>query len=184
LGGRDRQISEFEASLVYRVSSRTARTTQRNPVSKQSKTKQNKTKQNKTNKQIKKPPPTRKNNKKGIYSITFSCHVFIKNVFNLPCSLHLFLAQFNFSRKLFLYLLAENCLKNCSDYKLSGFLPLGSCFSAFLMLRPFNAVSHAVVTPNHTVTSFLLLTVILFYCYESQCNYPICNPQRGCHTQV
>jgi hypothetical protein len=36
LGGRDRQISEFEfeASLVYKVSSRTARTIQRNPVSK------------------------------------------------------------------------------------------------------------------------------------------------------
>ena len=30
----DRQISEFEASLVYRVSYRTARATQRNPVSK------------------------------------------------------------------------------------------------------------------------------------------------------
>jgi hypothetical protein len=34
LGGRGRQISEFEASLVYRMSSRTARATQRNPVSK------------------------------------------------------------------------------------------------------------------------------------------------------
>ena len=33
-GGRGRQISEFEASLVYSVSSRTARATQRNPVSK------------------------------------------------------------------------------------------------------------------------------------------------------
>jgi hypothetical protein len=32
LGGRGRQISEFEARLVYRVSSRTARATQRNPV--------------------------------------------------------------------------------------------------------------------------------------------------------
>ena len=42
LGDRGRQISEFEASLVYRVSSRTARATQRNPVLK----KQNKTKQN------------------------------------------------------------------------------------------------------------------------------------------
>jgi hypothetical protein len=31
LGGRGRWISEFEASLVYRVSSRTARATQRNP---------------------------------------------------------------------------------------------------------------------------------------------------------
>ena len=42
LGGRGRWISEFEASLVYRVSSRTARAIQRNPVSK------------KTNKQTKK----------------------------------------------------------------------------------------------------------------------------------
>jgi hypothetical protein len=32
LGGRGRWISEFEASLVYRVSSRTARAVQRNPV--------------------------------------------------------------------------------------------------------------------------------------------------------
>jgi hypothetical protein len=37
LGGRGRWISEFEASLVYRVSSRTARATQRNPVSKKTK---------------------------------------------------------------------------------------------------------------------------------------------------
>jgi hypothetical protein len=37
LGGRDRQISEFKASLVYKVSSRTARATQRNPVSKKKK---------------------------------------------------------------------------------------------------------------------------------------------------
>jgi hypothetical protein len=35
--GRGRQISEFEASLVYRVSSRTARATQRNPVLKNKK---------------------------------------------------------------------------------------------------------------------------------------------------
>jgi hypothetical protein len=40
LGGRGRQISEFEASLVYRVSSRTARAIQRNPVSKNQKQKQ------------------------------------------------------------------------------------------------------------------------------------------------
>jgi hypothetical protein len=37
LGGRGRQISEFEASLVYTVSSRTARATQRNPVLKKKK---------------------------------------------------------------------------------------------------------------------------------------------------
>jgi hypothetical protein len=34
LGGRGRWIFEFEARLVYRVSSRTARATQRNPVTK------------------------------------------------------------------------------------------------------------------------------------------------------
>jgi hypothetical protein len=39
LGGRGRRISEFEASLVYRVSSRTARAIQRNPVSKKKKKK-------------------------------------------------------------------------------------------------------------------------------------------------
>jgi hypothetical protein len=37
LGGRGRQISEFEASLIYRMSSRTARATQRNPVLKKKK---------------------------------------------------------------------------------------------------------------------------------------------------
>jgi hypothetical protein len=44
LGGRDRQISEFEASLVYKVSSRTTRATQRNPVWKKSKNNNNKKK--------------------------------------------------------------------------------------------------------------------------------------------
>jgi hypothetical protein len=39
LGGRGRRISEFQASLVYRVSSRTDRATQRNPVSKNQKNK-------------------------------------------------------------------------------------------------------------------------------------------------
>jgi hypothetical protein len=43
LGGRGKQISELEASLVYKVSSRTAKATWRNLVSK------NKTKQNKKN---------------------------------------------------------------------------------------------------------------------------------------
>jgi hypothetical protein len=35
LGGRGRQISEFEASLVYRVSSRTARADSKNQGNKQ-----------------------------------------------------------------------------------------------------------------------------------------------------
>ena len=37
--GRKRQISEFEASLIYRMSSRPARATLRNPVSKNQKKK-------------------------------------------------------------------------------------------------------------------------------------------------
>jgi hypothetical protein len=49
LGGRDRRISEFKACLVYKVSSRTARAIQRNPVSKQT-NKQTNTKNNKTKK--------------------------------------------------------------------------------------------------------------------------------------
>jgi hypothetical protein len=40
LGGRGRWISEFEASLVYKVSSRTVRAIQRNPVSKKEKQKE------------------------------------------------------------------------------------------------------------------------------------------------
>jgi hypothetical protein len=37
LGSRGRWISEFEASMVYKVSSRTARAIPRNPVSKKKK---------------------------------------------------------------------------------------------------------------------------------------------------
>jgi hypothetical protein len=48
LGGRGRWISEFEASLVYKVSSKTARAIQRNPVSKNQK-KRKKEKKKKTN---------------------------------------------------------------------------------------------------------------------------------------
>jgi hypothetical protein len=42
LGGRGRWISEFKASLVYKVSSRTARAIRRNPVSKKQKQKKKK----------------------------------------------------------------------------------------------------------------------------------------------
>jgi hypothetical protein len=44
VGGRGRWISKFEASLVYRVISRTVRATQRNPVSKTKKKKKKKKK--------------------------------------------------------------------------------------------------------------------------------------------
>jgi hypothetical protein len=57
LGGRGRQISEFEASLVYRMSFRAARATQRNPVLK--------TKQNNNNKKKKKKKRKEKKKKKG-----------------------------------------------------------------------------------------------------------------------
>jgi hypothetical protein len=54
LGGRGRQISE--ASLVYKVSSRTARATQRNPVSKK--------KQNEI------PPPPKRRKEGGVFEGT------------------------------------------------------------------------------------------------------------------
>ena len=54
MGGRGRRISEFEDSLVYRVSSRTARATQRNPVSKNKKKTNKKKKQKTKNKKAEK----------------------------------------------------------------------------------------------------------------------------------
>jgi hypothetical protein len=53
-----RWISEFGAILVYRVSSRRVRATQRNPVSGKQKTKQNKTKQQQQQQQQKPPKKT------------------------------------------------------------------------------------------------------------------------------
>jgi hypothetical protein len=51
LGGRGRWISEFEASPVYKVSSRTARAIKRNPVLKKDKNKK-KPKKQKTSHEI------------------------------------------------------------------------------------------------------------------------------------
>jgi hypothetical protein len=53
LGGRGRWISEFEASLVYRVSSRTARAIQRYPVSRKERKKEKKRKEKKKGKERK-----------------------------------------------------------------------------------------------------------------------------------
>jgi hypothetical protein len=44
LGGRDRRISEFKASLVYKVTSRTARATEKPCLKKPKKKKKKKTK--------------------------------------------------------------------------------------------------------------------------------------------
>jgi predicted solute-binding protein len=54
LGGRGRQISEFEASLVFKVSSRTARATEKPCLKKQNKTKQKKPKKKKKKRKKKK----------------------------------------------------------------------------------------------------------------------------------
>jgi hypothetical protein len=69
LGGRGRWISELEASLVYKVSSRTARAIQTNPVSK------DKTKQNKTKKQKKKKG--RKKERKTCFDLIYPMHSFM-----------------------------------------------------------------------------------------------------------
>jgi hypothetical protein len=60
LRDRGRQISEFKASLVYRVSSRTASDIQRNPVSKkrEREREREKEKNDKTNKQTNKQTKT------------------------------------------------------------------------------------------------------------------------------
>jgi hypothetical protein len=58
LGGRGRRISEFEASLVYRVSSRTARATQRNSVLKNQKKKKKKKKKERKEKEKKREKKT------------------------------------------------------------------------------------------------------------------------------
>jgi hypothetical protein len=64
LGGRGRRISEFEASLVYRVSSRTARATQRNPVSKNQKPKERKKERKKERREEKRREEKRREEKR------------------------------------------------------------------------------------------------------------------------
>jgi hypothetical protein len=71
LGGRGRQISEFEANLVYRVSSKTARTIQRNPVSKKTKKQKNKKNKNKKPQKPKTKKQIKKSFKRNEYKIIF-----------------------------------------------------------------------------------------------------------------
>jgi cell division protein FtsB len=59
LGGRGRGISEFKASLVYRVSSSTSRVTQTNPISKKKQKQKQKTKQKQKNKKQNKETATK-----------------------------------------------------------------------------------------------------------------------------
>jgi hypothetical protein len=67
LGGRDRWISEFEDSLVYKVSSRTSRAIQRNPVSKKKKKKKKKEKKKRKGK-----------DKKGLQGVEASLSYIVK----------------------------------------------------------------------------------------------------------
>jgi hypothetical protein len=79
-GGRGRQISEFEASLVYRMSSRTpARATQRNPVSK------------KTNNNNKKCPPDSGSRVLGLKVCTTTTQ--LRWTFEATCSAYLLSGQ-------------------------------------------------------------------------------------------
>jgi hypothetical protein len=78
LGGRGRRISEFEASLVYKVSSRTAKATQRNPVSK------NKKPATTTTTTTKKKKQKKKKRKKYVFP---SSHVFVILILPVPVSL-------------------------------------------------------------------------------------------------
>jgi hypothetical protein len=72
LGGRARRISEFEASQVYKVSSRTTRATQRNPVSENQKKKKKKPKKTKTKtKKTCHIEPGQKHKNKGATGFTF-----------------------------------------------------------------------------------------------------------------
>jgi hypothetical protein len=65
LGGRGRRISEFEASLVYRVSSRTSRTAQRNPVLKNQKGKKKEKKRKEKKRKEKKRKEKKRKEKKA-----------------------------------------------------------------------------------------------------------------------
>jgi hypothetical protein len=70
LGGRGRWISEFKVSLVYKVSSRTARAIQRTPSRKtKKKKKKKKNKQKKTPKKKKKTTKTPKENVVHLHNV-------------------------------------------------------------------------------------------------------------------
>ena len=74
MGGRGRQISEFRASLVYKVSSRTAKAIQRQLFLKKNKNKQKKPTKTKNKKQKTKTKQTKNpKNKQTNKQITRHC---------------------------------------------------------------------------------------------------------------
>jgi hypothetical protein len=74
LGGRGRRISEFKGSLVYRVSSRTARATQKNPVSKNKKQKQKKERKKERKRKEKKRKEKKREKKRKVTWTFRSAH--------------------------------------------------------------------------------------------------------------
>jgi hypothetical protein len=91
LGSRGRWISEFEASLVYKVSSTTAKATQRNPVWEKKK-KERKKRKEKKRKEKKRKEKKRKEKKKDCPLLQFGSLVTIpldffskpiKNIFGM-----------------------------------------------------------------------------------------------------
>jgi hypothetical protein len=77
--GRQRQISEFEASMVYRVSSKAAWAIQRNPISK-NKPKKKKKPKTKQNKKPNKQPPKKTKQK---YRCSVCCYCCLSLILSL-----------------------------------------------------------------------------------------------------
>jgi hypothetical protein len=84
LGDRGRWISEFEASLVYRVSSRTARAIQRNPVSGKKRKKRKKERREKERKGKERKGKERKEKKRKEKKRKEKFHSFCMTS-SLPC---------------------------------------------------------------------------------------------------
>ena len=72
LGGRGRRISEFKSSLVYIVSSRTAKAAQKNPVLKERKREKEKEREKKRKKGRKKGKKREKRKKRKEHSFILS----------------------------------------------------------------------------------------------------------------
>jgi hypothetical protein len=84
LGGRGRQISEFKASLVYIVSSRTARATRRNLVLKIKNKKTNKQKKQKQKTEKEKKEDKRKEFVSSVFQFLCLFSAFLRSRSNLP----------------------------------------------------------------------------------------------------
>jgi hypothetical protein len=99
LGGRGRRISEFEASLVYRVSSRTARTIQRNPVSKNQKKEKRKKKKERKRERKEERKKGREGEEMGVFCLPSD----VPSSKNHPRAIQLSFCVFRVSVSSFIY---------------------------------------------------------------------------------